>query len=193
MIKAVIFDCFGVLAGLGYKQIYHQSGGNLDKDGEFIDDLLTAANRGMLDTQELHQQVANRLGVSYEEWYDTLEKGEQPNEALFEYLDDLKKRGLKLAILSNAGSGTMERKFSPQQLQLFDTIVVSADVGALKPDRAIYELTAQRLAVQPAECLFVDDHQHYCEAAQATGMQAIFFQNTTQFKKDLEARLAQNT
>ncbi len=189
MIKAIIFDCFGVLAGSGFKEIYQQAGGDLSKDSKFLDDVLATANRGFMSSREMHQQVADRIGLTYDVWYESVEKGEQPNQELLEYIKGLKPK-YKTAILSNANIGTLDRKFTPEQLSLFDTVVVSAEVGMMKPNAEIYELVAERLGVDVKECLFTDDSPAYCAAAKATGMQAIWYRDFEQFKAELVQTLS---
>lgn len=188
MIKAIIFDCFGVLAGSSFKEIYRQAGGDLSVDSPFLDDVLTAANSGHLTSREMHQSVADRIGMPYDVWYETVEKGEQPNEELLDFIKTLKSR-YKTAILSNANHGTLKRKFTPEQLSLFDQVTVSAEVGLLKPNPEIYQYTAEKLGVDVSECVFTDDSQVYCEAAAAIGMKSIWYQNLSQFKSDLETLL----
>jgi FMN phosphatase YigB (HAD superfamily) len=51
--------------------------------------------------------------------------------------------------------------------------VISAEVGLHKPQPEIYLLAAERLEVEPAACLFVDDLRENCEGAEAVGMTAI--------------------
>jgi putative hydrolase of the HAD superfamily len=61
--------------------------------------------------------------------------------------------------------------------ELFDTVVISAEVGLHKPQPEIYRLAAERLEVEPAECIFVDDLQENCAGAEAVGMTAVRFRN----------------
>jgi epoxide hydrolase-like predicted phosphatase len=57
--------------------------------------------------------------------------------------------------------------------ELFDTVVISAEVGLHKPQPEIYTLAAERLGVEPQACVFVDDLKENCEGAEAVGMTAI--------------------
>jgi putative hydrolase of the HAD superfamily len=72
---------------------------------------------------------------------------------------------------------------------VFDVIVFSAEVGLAKPDRRIYQLALDRLRVQSAEAIFIDDVQENVEAAQAIGMAAIRFENTEQTMTKIERYL----
>lgn len=189
MIKAIIFDCFGVLAGSGFKEIYRQAGGDLEADGTFLDDVLATANSGQMSSHDMHSHVANRLGMPKNIWYETVQRGEMPNQELLKYIKTLKLK-YKTAILSNANTGTLQRKFNPSQLALFDALIVSAEVGMMKPNAEIYELVARKLGVKNSECVFTDDSQAYCEAAQAIGMQAICYKDFEQFRTELEQILS---
>lgn len=192
MIKAVIFDCFGVLAGSAYKEIYRMAGGDLDKNSDFLDNALAAANAGFITEQDLREQVATHLGLSPEVWGERVRLGELPNEQLLTYVSELRERGYKTAILSNANVGVLQRKFSPAQLSLFDTLVVSAEVHFLKPDPRVYQLAAERLSVELSECVFTDDNPEYAEAATNTGMQGIVYKDLDDFKSKFEPLLTEN-
>ena len=62
-----------------------------------------------------------------------------------------------------------------------------------KPERAIYELTLDRLGegVSPEECVFVDDLDVNCEAARALGMRAVRFEDAAQAKAELDSALSE--
>ena len=52
---------------------------------------------------------------------------------------------------------------------------MSADVGLAKPDERIYALSARRLKLAPAECVFIDGLPRNVEGARAAGMHAVHF------------------
>ena len=66
---------------------------------------------------------------------------------------------------------------------------ITPQTGIAKPDRRIYELTCERLGVQPAEMIFLDDHQRPVAGARALGIHALLFQNTAQAIADIQACL----
>jgi len=51
-------------------------------------------------------------------------------------------------------------------------VVVSCEIGLIKPDPKIYQHLTERFSLQPAECIFVDDMQENVDAARACGWQA---------------------
>lgn len=83
-----------------------------------------------------------------------------------------RRHGLLTALLSNADSLDVPDG-------LFDTIVLSGEVGVAKPDRRIFELAAERLGLQPDECVFVDDLAVYVHAAARTGMVGVHHRDVT--------------
>ncbi len=190
MIKAVIFDCFGVLINGTFDEVYRQAGGDPNKDEMFINELLGYANLGIITSSEMRDRAVEQIGTTAEKWQDAINSTQLPSEAMLELAAELKKSYM-VGILSNANVGTLDRKFSKEQLALFDVVVVSAEVHVMKPDKEIYLLTAEKLGVQPDECVFTDDISGYCQAARLAGMQAIHFQNLKQFKNELSLILDQ--
>jgi epoxide hydrolase-like predicted phosphatase len=107
------------------------------------------------------------------------------NVQLIDYARSLRTR-YATGIISNAWP---EARASVQPWvngDAFDDLIFSAEVGLAKPDPRIYELALERLHVQPAEAIFIDDVPGNIEAAQAIGMAGIRFENTEQTIADIE-------
>jgi len=189
MIKAVVFDCFGVVVGKSFWDVYDIAGGDSIKDAEFIDDILDRANSGAITAEAFTTEVAAKLGITPDEWGVVRDREEQPNEPLLTFIRDALKPQYKIGLLSNANHGTIERKIPEQWRKVFDDIVVSAEVGLLKPDLAIFKLAAKRLGVSPEEVLFSDDLEEYLGGAQSVGMQTILYKDLADFKAKLERLL----
>ena len=82
----------------------------------------------------------------------------------------LRARGVRTAVVSNCSRSTrpvVDRLGLESEV---DAVVLSFEVGAAKPDPAIYLAALDRLAAQPAETVFVDDQATYCDGAAALGM-----------------------
>jgi epoxide hydrolase-like predicted phosphatase len=56
---------------------------------------------------------------------------------------------------------------------LFDELIISAEVKITKPDPRIFHLAVERLQVQPAEAVFIDDIAENVEAARKEGLHGI--------------------
>ena len=115
-----------------------------------------------------------------------------PNDDMVAYLQELKaSRGVRLAMLTNNVREWEQRwrAMLPDIDDLFEVIVDSAFVGMRKPEREIYLLTLDRLALPADACVFVDDVDVNCDAARAVGIAAVHFRDTDQAIRDVEALL----
>jgi len=113
------------------------------------------------------------------------------NEAVIQFVQECKRKGLALAIISNMTWDSLAYlKAHPQWLGLFDELVFSCDVGVNKPAREVYALCLNRLGLPPAECLFVDDSPENVRGAQAVGMAVIQFKTLPDFLRELDERFS---
>jgi FMN phosphatase YigB (HAD superfamily) len=181
MIKAVIFDMFGVVRPDNLPAAYRQMGGDPESDAQFIRDTIVASHLGLASSRVA---FAQRLGITPDLWLTTLNADVQNDRELLAYIRKLK-ASYKTGLLSNIGRGELPRLLAPDELKLFDAAVASGDAGYAKPEAEAYELVAERLAVRLDECVFTDDRQDYCDGARAVGMQAILYQQFAQFKRQL--------
>ncbi|TVT18156.1 HAD-IA family hydrolase [Amycolatopsis acidiphila] len=89
---------------------------------------------------------------------------------LFAAIDRLRGRGVRTALLSNAaGGGTARARLS----RWFDALVFSGEVGFAKPAPQVYLLTAERLGLPAAACVFVDDSRRNVDGAVLAGMTGV--------------------
>ena len=106
-----------------------------------------------------------------------------------EIVSELHALGYSLAGLSNWSAETfalMRERFT--FLSWFEDIILSGDVGLIKPDPAIYRLTMERVGCRPQECLFIDDNETNVNAALALGMGTILFESPQQLAEELRIR-----
>lgn len=92
---------------------------------------------------------------------------------MLELIRSLRQAGLRTALLSNSwGTGGDEY---PRHLfgELFDIVVISAEVGMRKPEERIFRHTAALLGLEPEECVFIDDVEANVTAAAAVGLVAL--------------------
>ncbi|MEM9581233.1 MAG: HAD family phosphatase, partial [Pseudomonadota bacterium] len=94
-------------------------------------------------------------------------------------LYDLKDRGVSLHAITNwpAETWPVGVKVHPELGQVFETTIVSGQVGMIKPSVAIFQRLCDRAGVAVERCIFIDDGPHNCVGAQAAGMDAIHFTN----------------
>jgi putative hydrolase of the HAD superfamily len=85
----------------------------------------------------------------------------------------LKDEGYRLGILTNNVREFAEYWQATIPIDLIDVVVDSCEEGIRKPDPEIYLRTAERLFVEPRQCVFLDDSAPNVDAAKAVGMRGI--------------------
>jgi putative hydrolase of the HAD superfamily len=188
MIKAIIFDCFGVIVADTTEATYALLGGDAEKDKQFLRDIYHKSSSGLIAAASPF--VAEKLGVPIEVWEEELKKGRTINEELLEYIKTLRAT-YKVGMLSNVSSLGLKRFITHERLaEYFEVVVESHAIGYAKPEPEAYEIAASCLGVRLDECVFTDDRIEYIEGAQSVGMKTILFENTEDFKAKLERLLA---
>jgi epoxide hydrolase-like predicted phosphatase len=114
----------------------------------------------------------------------------QPNEAMIGYMGKLRERGYKMAICTNNVREWEHRWRAMLPVdEIFEVVVDSAFVGTRKPEPRIYELTLERLGVDAAASLMIDDLEINCEGARQVGMHAVQFRSTEQAIEEIQVAL----
>jgi HAD superfamily hydrolase (TIGR01509 family) len=98
-----------------------------------------------------------------------------PEPAASRVLDDLKKQGLILAVISNTEDGRLIDSLDAAGISdRFDLLIDSHLVGHRKPDAAIFRLTLAHLGIEAHEAAYVgDSYVHDALAARAIGLRGI--------------------
>lgn len=187
MIKAIIFDCFGVVVSETLPTAYAAMGGDFEKDREFIQSVIDAANKGTIPRST--GPIAEKLGISEETWLSAVSSGREINQQLLNFILKLRK-DYRTAMLSNISSIGFSKLFEPGFLdEYFDVSVASGVIGFAKPEARAYEYVAEQLGVRLDECVFTDDRQEYIDGAAAVGMCTILFKHFEDFSDQLEKLL----
>jgi 2-haloacid dehalogenase len=101
-------------------------------------------------------------------------------------MEELIGQGRDVTMLTNFASDTFaEARQRFPFLQRPRGVTVSADVGLIKPDRAIYEHHARAFGLEPKATLFIDDSRANVEGARAAGWQSVQFIDPERLKSDL--------
>ena len=140
-------------------------------DPEALEDL-RKLETGEMTEYDFEQIFGKRLGLADPAGLIvSMFAGMQPEPSMVEAVREIRRGGKRTALVSNSWS--TDHYDRELLAELFDTSVISGEVRMHKPQPEIYELTVQRLEVEPGACLFVDDLQENCEGAEAVGMTAI--------------------
>jgi HAD superfamily hydrolase (TIGR01509 family) len=119
--------------------------------------------------------------------------GDRLNENLVTLIRRLR-RGDDIAIglLSNNIADLREELIQTGLNALFDAVVISAEIGVMKPAPAAYDAILGRLNLSPHEALLVDDSPANVAGAQAIGMKAVLFTPTLELETILSKWLDQH-
>ena len=140
---------------------------------------LRALEMGKSSEEEFEAEFGRLLGLENPGGLiDSMFAGMKPESAMVAAVKKIRESGLMTGLVSNSWSTAhYDRKLLAD---LFDDVVISAEVKLHKPQLEIYRLAAERLDVKPEGCIFVDDLRENCEGAEAVGMMAIRFRDPEQ-------------
>jgi epoxide hydrolase-like predicted phosphatase len=151
-------------------------------------ELLERLEVGAVTEAEFEPPFAELLGVSsHVGLIDRLFAGMRPDPEMVEAVVAAKRAGVRTGLLSNSwGEDRYDRsRFG----ELFDTLVISGEVGIRKPDPAIYALACERLEREPVYCVFVDDLPGNLKPARALGMATVLHRDAVTTIAELEPLL----
>lgn len=191
MIKNIIFDLGNVLFFLDFsstmlclekyllpgsrpQDIFHE----VIRGHEFV-----LFNKGCISRKQFFQYVRQFLDRTITE--DTFWRSYSdifvPNKRLMKAVEELK-NSFDLYLLSNTDVAHMDYLFEKYSafFDNFDSAVYSYEVGAMKPDREIFDILCQKKGIQPQSSLFIDDLEPNILTAQSMGFHVFHFQNNTE-------------
>jgi len=140
----------------------------------------------------MSRQLSEDLGreIEFHDLGERFFEALHPNEGMIDLVREVRRNGLRTALLTNN-----VREWEPQWRsmlpvdELFETVVDSAFVGCRKPEPGIYELTLERVGLPPEACLFVDDMEINCQAAEDLGIRSVHFRETAQARAEIHGLL----
>ncbi len=151
-----------------------------------------ALERGELDQHEFERQLARRLRradggeVVAAGLLNRIFAGMRIEPRMVAAVRRARQAGLRTALLSNSWGLDYDRA---DWETIFETVVISGEVGLRKPEPAIYALAAERLELPPGACVFVDDLAVNVRGAAAAGMIGVHHTDVDQTLEELEILL----
>ncbi len=195
-LDAVIFDVGNVLYDWDIRYLYEKlipDEGRLDW---FLSHVVTPEWHFQHDAGRAFAETCPELVAQYPKERDLielygprwLETIGAPVPGMIELATDLADRDVPIYGITNF-SDEFWRMFRPTApvFDRFRDIIVSGEVGLVKPDPDIYRLAIERFAVDPARTLFIDDRAENVEAARAEGFLAHHFMGQDMLMKTLSA------
>lgn len=195
-IKAILFDFGNVLLEWNPRYVYRRY---FPDDDEAMESFLREVNfmewnaqqdkgrtfaEGVAILAQQFPQYSDLIQAYHDHWSDSI--GEHLDGTV-KILKRLKGAGYPLYGLSNWSAETFpiaRRKYD--FFELLDDIIISGEVGSIKPEPEIFEIALRRIGKPAGECLFIDDSLANIEQARKMGFVTIHFQSSEQLEQKLQ-------
>ena len=185
-LRGVAFDLDGLL--VNSEDVYIQVGAEtLARRGKQFDDELrhemmgrtaAAALQVMIDWHQLDDTVAGLVAESEELFWRFAAEDLRTMPALEDLLDWLDAQSIPRGIATSGGRGYAERVLGMMDLtKRFEFLITADDVQHGKPAPEPYLLAAQRLKIDPAAMLVLEDSSNGCKAGVAAGAYTVAVPN----------------
>ncbi len=194
-IKVIIFDFGNVLLEWNPRYVYRRFFPD-DPDGieRFLEEvkfmewnLLQDKGRpfveGVTSLSKEFPHYSHLIQAFHDHWVESL--GDSIDGTI-EIMKELKQAGYPLYGLSNWSAETFPYARQKHDFfDLFDDMVISGEVGHVKPHPEIFQILLDRIGRHAEECLFIDDSLANIEQAQNMGFATVHFQSPEQLKDAL--------
>lgn len=196
-IKAIVFDYGNVLVEWNPRYVYQRFfpddpeamerffhevdfmewNAQQDKGRSFAD--------GVAALSKEFPQHAHLIQAYHDHWKDSI------GEAYWgtvEIMKQLKQAGYALYGLSNWSAETFPHILEQYDFfNMFDDMVISGEVGHVKPQPEIFHILLEKIGRPAQECLFIDDSLPNIQQAQTIGFATIRFESSEQLVKALRS------
>ena len=98
----------------------------------------------------------------------------------------LLKKNYILAIFSNSDKSNDKIYKKKGWYDYFVYLILSHEIGILKPDERIYKFVLRKLKLKPQQCLLIDDQKDCLITGEKIGMKTLLFKSSSKLKKDLK-------
>jgi epoxide hydrolase-like predicted phosphatase len=197
MIKAIFFDLGGVILRTEFQAPRQHLAERLGMEYEDLVKLVfdspssIRASVGEISDKEHWAEVTRRLSrplAETEEIRREFFAGDVVDRELVEFLRSLRPRYF-VGLISNSWPDLRDyiarRKFD----DAFDHMVISGEVGVMKPEARIYQIALEQAGASPSEAVFVDDVYENIEGCEKVGIKGIHFKDPESTLKQLKALL----
>ena len=191
MIKAVIFDWFGLRSEDALKRLVRELRKNIKRNEE---DIINSYKKYELDFTLRRINSKNVLKNMFRD----LNLNQNINDYLYIFnktskirneilkLAKMLKKGYKTALLSdNFDEMTKTIRKNIDLKDYFDMVIFSNEIRLVKRKDKIYKVTIKKLKCEPSECVLIDDKKENIARAKRLDMNGILFKNIRQVKREL--------
>jgi glucose-1-phosphatase len=197
MIRTFVFDMGNVLVRFSHERMCNQIGAVCGRTGSEIKACLIDTGLqwdfegGRCDEREFHQRLeaATDRQIPIEELRHAASDIFEPNDDVAAIVRSLKSDGFRMVLLSNTSIAHYEFIRSRWDfLDPFDELVLSYQVGAIKPEPPIFEAALRAIRCRPEEAFYTDDIPAYVKAGRGHGLDAEVFTTANALRQQLVVR-----
>ncbi len=175
MYKAVLFDFFGIFCSDISLAWFKKSVPGYKKHLSAFQEICGRSDRGELTQHEFSEELSSLTQIPVEDVIEGIENEVIINEPLIAFVKSLKGK-YKLGVVSNATNEWTDVIIAEYGMnELFDEIVLSANVGKTKPGKEIFDYTLNKLQITADEAIFIDDRESNVIAAASYGIKSLLF------------------
>lgn len=136
------------------------------------------------DSKEAKDYILNLMKENHSKYH--------LNNELIDIIKDLKNKDYKIALLSNNSIKLKEKLVEDGISDIFNVVVISAEVGCQKPQPEIFDILFKKLELEPNEVIFIDDTIKSLEGADKIGYIPVLYKDNQTFKSELSSILGIN-
>ncbi len=183
-VKTLIFDLGGVLIDWDPRHLYRKLIPDESEMDFFLTEICSPEWNAQMDRGKSFQESVDELAVVYPKYSKQVQayysRWEEmvigPIQGTVKILERLREAGYPLAALSNWSTETypkVAKRFA--LLSWFGTLVISGEVGLIKPDPEIYHYLLKKINREAKDCIFIDDSESNVRTAEELGFISIHF------------------
>jgi putative hydrolase of the HAD superfamily len=196
-LKFIYFDLGKVLVDFSFERMCSQMAAAAGIEPRQVQAVVTAGwqvdyETGKLDSRTAHELFCRQTGTRPD--YETLSLAFNdiftPIDSMLPVVAQLYHAGCRLGILSNTCEGHWNyclRRYTVLR-ELFSVYALSFEIGAVKPDAAVFRKAAELARCRPAEIFYADDIAGHVAGARSVGFDAVVYTSTAELVKELRAR-----
>jgi 2-haloacid dehalogenase len=194
-VKAILFDFGNVLLEWNPRHIYRRYfPGNEEAMEQFLEEVSfmdwnaqqdkgRPFTEGVADLSRQYPHYSDLIQAYHDNWRESIGAA---LSGTVELMKRLKEAGYLVYGLSNWSAETfplVREKFD--FFSLLDDIIISGEVGTIKPEPEIFQVALRRIGRPAQECLFIDDASANIDQAQKIGFVTVLFESPEQLEEEL--------
>jgi epoxide hydrolase-like predicted phosphatase len=197
-IKAVFFDLGGVIVRTEFQAPRQLLADRLGMEYDDLNKIVFDSESGLkasigeISSEDHWASVMKRLKRPASELTtirDEFFAGDIIDRTLVEYIRSLRGK-YKTGLISNAWGDLRDFIVREKFDDAFDKMIISAEVGAMKPEAKIFQIALEQVGVSPNEAVFIDDFLINIEGCEKAGMKGIHFKDPESALKQLKKLLS---